>query len=160
VALIALVAVAPVQAAGTASPYGTRLGTPKYRHQQGPNDPIKLLAGPVWVQVDSTGRTGVGHDAPSGTSTCTTRYSSALSSDGWRIYVQQGKPKISGNIAGGPPTEGICGSSPCCASRDAVRLRVAGAKLRVEFGSVNPARKATAPQDFDPDSYKSGYLHR
>jgi len=33
-------------------------------------------------------------------------------------------------------------------------------KLRVEFGSVNPSSRKTVPQDFDPNNYKSGYLHR
>jgi hypothetical protein len=60
---------------------------------------------PVWVRVESTGLTGASHDAADAKSTCTTlyRFSSALSAGGWRLYVQQGRPKISGSVAGGPP---------------------------------------------------------
>jgi hypothetical protein len=165
VVLIAMAAVGAVQASGSASPFGTWFGTPKFPHRHETHelyDPIELGSGPVWVQVESTGLTGASHDAADAKSTCTTRYrfSSPLSAAGWRIYVQQGKPKVSGSISGGPPTSGICGSSPCCPYRDAVRLRRAGMKLRVEFGSVNPSSRKTVPQDFDPNIFKSGYLHR
>jgi len=159
--LVALIAVVPVDARGAASPYGTWLGTPRYAHQPGPADPIEVVVGPVWAQVESTGRTTASHDAPDATSTCTTRYrfSGGLSADGWRIYVQERKAKISGSVGGGPPAYGVCGSTPHRTYRDAVRLRPAGAKLKVEFGSVNPTRE-TDPGAFDPRYYKSGYLHR
>jgi hypothetical protein len=165
IVLIALTAVGAVQASGSTSPFGTWFGTPRFPHNHEANvlyDPIKLVSSSAWVQVESTGLTGASHDAADAKSTCTTRYrfSSALSAAGWRIYVQQGKPKVSGSVSGGPPTSGICGSSPCCPYRDAVRLRPAGVKLRVEFGSVNPSSRKTVPQDFDPNNYKSGYLHR
>lgn len=72
--------------------------------------------------------------------------------------MQEGRTKISGSVAGGPPSSGVCGESPLPTYRGAVRLRAAGTKLRVEFGAVNPAKKVTAPNDFDA-FYKSGYLH-
>ena len=94
VVLIALVVVGAAQASGSASPFGTWLGTPKFPHKHDAHevyDPIKLVAGPVWVQVESTGLTGASHDATDAKSTCTTRYrfSSPLSAAGWRIYVHR-----------------------------------------------------------------------
>jgi hypothetical protein len=162
--VVALVLVAAAQGRGTALPYGTWLGTPRFPGKQEPGvvyTPIKLVAGPAWVQVESTGPTTASHDAPGAKSTCATRYrfSSTLSADGWRLYTQEGKPKLSGSVSGGPPTSGVCGSTPSGGYRDAVRLRLAGTKLRVEFGATRPAGKAVGPSDFD-SHYKSGYLHR
>ena len=160
VVVVALLAVGAAQGGAGASPFGTWLGTPRFPHKSGQYDPIKLVAGPVWVQVESTGVTGASHDAATAKSTCTTRYrfSGALSADGWLGYVQEGKPKVSGSVGGGAPSNGICGSTPG-AYRDAVRLRPAGAKLRVEFGATAKAN-GPKPNDFDQRYYKSGYLHR
>ena len=163
VAVAALMIVGVAYGFGAASLYGTWLGTPTFPGKRGPRyvyDPIKLVAGPVRVRVESTGLTGASHDAADAKSTCTTRYrfNSVLSADGWRLYVQEGRPKVSGSVAGGPPTSGVCGPYPLATYRGAVRLRPAGAKLRVEFGAVNPALRVIAPNDFDAVN-KSGYLH-
>jgi hypothetical protein len=150
-----------------ASVFGTWVGTPRYPGQSGPNvvyTPITLVAGPAWVRVESTGPTTASHDAADAMSTCTTRYrfSSSLSVGGWRIYTQQGAPKLSGSVSGGPPSTGVCGSGLSGAYRDAVRIRPAGAKLKIEFGIANPAKSGSDPRaaDFDHKYYKSGYLHR
>jgi len=164
-AAVALVTVGGASG-GTSSVYGTWVGTPTFPTKHVPRSAygtITLVAGPVWVQVASTGLTGASHDAADATSTCTTRYrfSGALSVDGWRLYEQNGQTKVIGSVAGGPPTTGVCGSTPSGAFRDAVRLRMAGTKLRVEFGITmgklaTPTKETT---DFDPKYYKSGYLH-
>jgi hypothetical protein len=163
VAVAALVIVGVAHGFTAASVYGTWVGTPVIPGQlHGPGvfyTPITLVAGPVWVRVESTGPTGASHDAADATSTCTTcyRFNSVLSTDGWRLYVQKGNPKITGSgaVTGGEPTTGICGGY-------AVRLRPAGTKLRAEWGYVDPAAKVVDPKDFDHhynQGAKSGYLH-
>jgi hypothetical protein len=170
-ALIVLAVAGAAQAGRSVSLYGTWVGTPIIPGLlHGPGvfySPITLVAGPVWVRVESTGPTTASHDAADATSTCTTRYrfNSVLSTDGWRLYVQEGQPKVTGSGAatGGPPSTGICGSTPLPSARDAVRLRPAGTKLRAEWGTVNPAAKVVDPTLFDHhynDAAKRGYLHR
>jgi hypothetical protein len=160
----ALVLVAVAQARTEGSVYGTWIGTPRVAGKSGPGyryDPVKLVVGTAHMQVDSTGPTIASHDAPSATSTCTTRYrfNSVLSRDGWRVYVQEAATKISGAVSGGQPSYGVCGAS-LAAFRDAVRLRPAGTKLRVEFGGLKASEKVLAPDDFSPAFYKRGYFHR
>jgi hypothetical protein len=85
------------------------------------------------------------------------RFSGALSSDGWRVYEEIGKPVISGS---GAAKGGMPDLSPCFryvpdgSSRVVLRIRPAGTKLKAQFGE---SFGKSAPE-FGTGGL-SGYLH-
>ncbi len=93
----------------------------------------KLVVGPASVRYRVSGKTQAAHDPDSARSTCvlTLRFSSALSSNGWRVYQQVTQPVLSGSVSGGPPELAPCGAG---ASHLLLRIRPAATKLRAEFG--------------------------
>jgi hypothetical protein len=68
----------------------------------------KLVLTAASVSAEFHGKTQAAHDPENAVSTCSMRFhfNSALSSDGWRVYEEVGKPPISGSGAakGGSPT--------------------------------------------------------
>lgn len=116
----------------------------------------KLVVGPATVSATFHGRTQAAHDPESATSTCTMRlrFRAALSSDGWRVYENVGKPTLAGSVSGGPPD-----MSPCFywstdgKSRVLLRVRPAGNKLKAEFGEFEGREPVFGA------GYLRGYLH-
>ena len=99
------------------------------------------------------------HDPEGAVSTCSMRFrfSGALSSDGWRIYEEVGKPVISGSgaVGGGMPDLSECFQhDPSGLERVVLRVRPAGTKLKAQFGQ--------RVREKDPEYGSgglSGYLH-
>ena len=156
--LVALAAAGPVLAGGVNGTWSGRFITP----QEVGNVPTsaypvtKLVVGPASITVQVSGKTQAAHDPETATSTCVMRlrFMSKLSSNGWRLYEQFGKPVLSGSVRGGPPEFSPCGYDPSGVSREVLRVRPAGAKLKAEFGLHFPPR----PPEFGPGGHL-GYLH-
>jgi hypothetical protein len=85
------------------------------------------------------------------------RFSSALSSDGWRLYQQFVKPVLSGSVSGGVPELSPCGYDPSGESRVVLRVRPAGSKLKAEFGQYF-VKFRHRPPEFGPGGLLA-YLH-
>jgi hypothetical protein len=137
-AAVCLGVAAGADAAPTAVPSGTWVGwaggpiaagLPRERLAQ-----YRITVGPQAVNVVASGPTGASHDSPSARATCTSRFRFEKEQAGWRHYVQ-----TSGTIKG----EGGLETAPCSTRPETlVRLRPAGAKLKVEFGTRFRARDA------------------
>ena len=99
------------------------------------------------------------HDPENAVSTCSMRFrfNPELSSDGWRVYEEVGKPVISGS---GAANGGMPDLSPCFqhvrdgSSRVILRLRPAGTKLKAQFGDRFGKREPEYGS-----AGLSGYLH-
>jgi len=116
----------------------------------------KLTVGPATITAVFHGRTQAAHDAESATSTCMMRFriNTALSSNGWRVYEEIGKPALVGTSTGGlPDMSGCFYHVPSGQPRVVLRLRPAAAKLKAEFGG----RVGQKPPEFG-GSYLRGYL--
>jgi hypothetical protein len=96
----------------------------------------KLVVGAPSITAQFSGRTQAAHDPETATSTCSMRFrfSGVLSSDGWRVYEQVGKPTLSGSVSGGMPDMSACTYDPSGVSRVVLRVRPAGSSLKAEFG--------------------------
>ena len=119
----------------------------------------KLVVGAASVSGEFHGKTMAAHDPESAVSTCSMRFrfNPALSSDGWRVYEEIGKPVISGSGAaiGGMPDLAPCGQYvPDGSSRVILRLRPAGTKLKAQFGQ----RFGKGEPEYGSGGL-SGYLH-
>jgi hypothetical protein len=149
-----VVALTVASIAAAASPYGTWFG--KVKDPDYPEIPASDLSpGKLVVKTSSvtssfTGLTGATHDPPNATSTCTMQFRFVKEENGWRVYRQKGRMRLSGVVSGGAPFGGICAPSG-----GALRLRPAGSKLKVEFvGWYQPD---------DPEAFtgaNAGYFHR
>lgn len=85
-----------------------------------------ITVGPQVMNVVATGPTGASHDSPSAKARCTWRFRFENEQAGWRSYKQ-----VAGTTAGAGGLETApCNSRP----ENLVRIRPAGAKLKVEFG--------------------------
>lgn len=117
----------------------------------------KLVVGPTLVTETVTGKTMATHDPENAVSTCVMRFrfASAMSTGGWRMYEQVGKPVLSGAVSGGMPEFSVCQRhDPSGTSKVVLRIRPAGSKLKSEFGDHFRSR----PPDFGPGGLL-GYLH-
>jgi hypothetical protein len=95
----------------------------------------KLVVATGSVVAEFSGLTQAAHDAANARATCTMRFRFADVKDGWRLYPQGGRPRIVGTSTGGMPE-----FSPCqTPSGGMLRLRAAGAKLKVEFTTLYQA---------------------
>jgi hypothetical protein len=119
----------------------------------------KLVVGPAAITVQVSGKTLAAHDPETAMSTCVMRFrfSSALSSGGWRLYQQFVKPVLSGSVSGGAPEFSACGYDPSGESRVVLRVRPAGSKLKAEFGQYF-FKFRQRPPEFGPGGLL-GYLH-
>ena len=111
------------------------------------------------VSAEFHGKTMAAHDPENAVSTCSMRFrfSGALSSDGWRIYAEVGKPVISGSGAagGGMPDLAECFQhDPGGHSLVILRVRPAGTKLKAQFGQ----RFGKREPEYGSGGL-SGYLH-
>jgi hypothetical protein len=119
----------------------------------------KLVVTAASVSAEFHGKTQAAHDPENAVSTCSMRFhfNSALSSDGWRVYEEVGKPVISGSGAakGGMPDLAPCFQYvPDWSSRVVLMVRPAGTKLKAQFGE----RSGKSEPEFAPGGL-SGYLH-
>jgi hypothetical protein len=156
---LALVSVAglvfvSVAAAGTNGTWYGKLKDPDVPEQPLSDlSPGKLVVTATTAVIAFTGITSATHDPPDATSTCTSVYRFAVVQDGWRVFRQKGRSKITGPGAagGGAPVGGAC--SPIGGA--ALRLHPAGAKLKVQWvGLYDPS---------DPQAFmgaNSGYFRR
>jgi hypothetical protein len=144
-------------AAAAAGTNGTWFG--KLKDPDVPEQPLsdlspgKLVVTATTAVIAFTGITSATHDPPDATSTCTSVYRFAAVQDGWRVFRQKGRSKITGPGAagGGAPVGGACSTI----GGAALRLRQAGAKLKVQWVGLYDAH--------DPDSFvgaNSGYFRR
>jgi hypothetical protein len=157
--VLALAAAGPVLAGGVNGTWSGRFITP----QEVGNIPTsayptaKLVVSPASIAVQFSGKTMAAHDPETAISTCSMRlrFSSALSSDGWRLYEQVGKPVLTGSVSGGMPDLSACQQyDPSGMSRVVLRVRPAGRTLKAQFGTHIRQR---APE-FGP-GWLLGYLH-
>ena len=161
-AVVAFAAMAGSVHAGVNGTWSGRLITP----QEVGNIPTSayptttLVIGPASITVRVSGKTSAAHDPETAMSTCVMRfrYSSALSSDGWRLYQQFAKPVLSGSVSGGAPELSPCAYDPSGQSRVVLRVRPAGTKLKAEFGEYF-FKFAHRPPEFGPGGLR-GYLHQ
>jgi len=117
----------------------------------------KLVVGATLITAQFSGRTQAAHDSETATSTCSMRFrfSGVLSSDGWRVYEQVGKPTLSGSVSGGMPDLSACAfHDPSGVSRVVLRVRPAGSTLKAEFGQ----RVRQRAPEFGPGGLRA-YLH-
>ena len=116
--------------------------------------PTTLVVSSASVTATSEGKTMAAHDSPTARSTCSMRFRFVAAQSGWRIYKQTGgRPKLTaGSVSGGYPEGSLCSASG--PSGSALRVRRAGAKLRVEFTNFYRAGE----DDFS--GAMSGYLKR
>lgn len=130
-AAVALCSVSAAAAATSAVPSGTWVGTaggplvaglPRERLAQ-----VTITVGAKVLSVVAVGPTGASHDSPDARARCTWRYTFEKAESGWRRYKQ-----VAGTISGAGGLE----TAPCSKRPEGlVRLRLAGAKLKVEFGT-------------------------
>ena len=119
-------------AAAAASINGIWVGKPKIvQEPQIPVSaypPVRLVVSASAMTLHVTGRTSATHDGDA-VSTCEQRYAYKAMLAGWRLYLQSGRPKITGAASGGPPELSFCGQPKGAV----IRVRPAGAKLKVEY---------------------------
>lgn len=116
--------------AGDVAPSGTwvgRSGIIGYADSPERLAQLTLTTTATGARVVATGPTGASHDATSARATCTSRFAAEGSRTGWWYYRQ----RPGGTIQG----EGGLETGPCSSRPELVmRIRRAGAKLKVEFG--------------------------
>ena len=118
----------------------------------------KVVVSPASITAQFSGRTIAAHDPETAMSTCSMRFrlNAALSSDGWRLYEEVGKPVLSGSVSGGMPDMAACGfHDPSGSSHVVVRVRPAGGKLKADVGQLRVRDKSL---EFGP-GWLLGYLH-
>lgn len=161
IVVVALGATAGLALAGVNGTWSGRFITP----QEIGNIPTsaypitELVVGPASITVQVSGKTSAAHDPETAMSTCVMRFrfSSALSSDGWRLYQQFTKPVLSGSVSGGAPELSPCEYDPSGQSRVVLRVRPAGSRLKAEFGEYF-FKFRQRPPEFGPGGLL-GYLH-
>jgi len=117
----------------------------------------KLVVSAPSVTAQFSGRTQAAHDPETATSTCSMRFrfSGVLSSGGWRVYEEVGKPTLAGSVSGGLPDMSACFfHDPSGVSRVVLRVRPAGSSLKAEFGQ----RIRQKAPEFGPGGLRA-YLH-
>jgi hypothetical protein len=118
------------RAADTA-PSGTwtgRSGIIGYTDPPGRLAQLTLTTAAAGARLVATGPTGASHDAPSARATCTSSYVAEGTRAGWWYYRQ----RPGGTVRG----EGGIETAPCSTRPELVmRIRRAGAKLKVEIGT-------------------------
>jgi hypothetical protein len=99
-----------------------------------------LVVGATAATARFTNHTLAAHDSPSATSTCSMKFRYTKSAAGWRYYVEVGRPVlVAGSTTGGMPDLSMC-SYTIVSGGAGIRIRPAGAKLRVEFTPTYRAR--------------------
>jgi hypothetical protein len=92
-----------------------------------------LVVGASAITARFTNHTQAAHDSPTATSTCSMKFRYARTAVGWRYYAEVGRPAlVAGSPSGGMPDLSMCSYTPLSGG-SAIRLREAGAKLKVEY---------------------------
>jgi hypothetical protein len=120
-------------AAGTTGTWSGRLIDPREQIPSSAYAHGTLVVGAAAVTARFTNHTQAAHDSPSATSTCSMKFRYWRTAAGWRYYAEVGRPlMVEGSSAGGMPDLSIC-SYTLISGGSAIRIRPAGAKLRVEY---------------------------
>jgi len=99
-----------------------------------------LVVGATAATARFTNHTLAAHDSPSATSSCSMKFRYRKSVAGWRYYAEVGRPVlVAGSTTGGMPDLSMC-SYTIVSGGAGIRIRPAGAKLRVEFNPTYGAR--------------------
>jgi hypothetical protein len=100
-----------------------------------------LVVGATAATARFTNHTLAAHDSPSATSTCSMKFRYTKTAAGWRYYAEVGRPVLvpGSTTTGGMPDLSMC-SYTIVSGGAGIRIRAAGAKLRVEFNQTYGAR--------------------
>jgi hypothetical protein len=131
--VLAGLALAAPASAGTNGTWTGRLIDPREQIPSSAYAHGTLVVGAAAVTARFTNHTQAAHDSPSAMSTCTMKFRYSKTAAGWRYYAEVGRPiLVAGSSAGGRPDLSMC-SYTLLSGGSAIRIRPAGAKLRVEY---------------------------
>lgn len=126
-------------AAGVTGSWKGRLIDPREQIPSSAYPTGTLAVGASTATARFAGHTQAAHDSPSATSSCSMTFRYWKTADGWRYYAETGRPVLlSGSTSGGMPDLSMC-SFTAIKGGSEIRIRPAGAKLRVEFTSFKRA---------------------